>query len=311
METLTGQTRRYLLWMRSLNYSPRTIEARTGYLKKLNDWFEERAITDPKEVKESTLESYRRHVGRQLRKDGKPLSFRTQRNRLVPVKSFFKWLRKVKAIPTNPAADLDMPRQEKRLPRMILSETETSTVLDCPDVSTASGLRDRAMMETLYSTGIRRAELAALDIRDVDAGRGLVSVKGKGGKDRMVAISENAIDWIARYLEDSRPELATPASPQQLLFLNDKGEPWRLEYLSALVKKHILASGVEKPGGCHLLRHACATHMLDNGADIRHVQEQLGHASLQTTQVYTHVSLMKLKEAHAKTHPSARSKPQQ
>lgn len=293
--------------MRATNYSPRTIEGRETYLEAFAVWCCERELAHPREVSERHLESYRRHVGRLCRKDGKPLSFRSQRNRLVPVKSFFKWLRKVRAIETNPMADFEMPRSEKRLPKAILSEDETRAVLDCPNVSTTQGLRDKALLETLYSTGLRRSEVAALAIRDVDSARGLVAVRqGKGRKDRMVAISENAALWVAKYLEDSRPRLATPESPDGLLFLDDKGNPWRLEYLSALVKKAALKAGIEKTGGCHLFRHACATHMLDNGADIRHVQEQLGHASLQTTQVYAQVSLVKLKEAHARTHPSAK-----
>ncbi len=293
--------------MKATNYSPRTIEGRKTYLEAFASWCGERGISDPREVSEPHLESYRRHVGRLCRKDGKPLSFRSQRNRLVCVKSFFRWLRQVKAIAFNPMAEFEMPRQEKRLPKAILSESETIAVLDCPDVSTIQGLRDKALLETLYSTGLRRSEVAALAIRDIDSARGLVAVRqGKGRKDRMVAIGDKAAGWVAKYLEDSRPHLATPESPATLLFLDDKGRAWRLEYLSALVKRMALKAGLEKTGGCHLFRHACATHMLENGADIRYVQEQLGHSSLQTTQVYAQVSLAKLKEAHAKTHPSAK-----
>ena len=309
METLANLVRRYLAWMKATNYSPRTVEGRKTYLEAFAAWCEERGIEDPREVTESHLESYRRHVGRLCRKDGKPLSFRSQRNRLVCVKSFYRWLRKVKAVAFNPMAEFEMPRQEKRLPKAILSEAETLAVLETPDVSTIQGLRDKAILETLYSTGLRRSEVAALAIRDIDSARGLVAVRqGKGRKDRMVAISENAAQWVAKYLEDSRPHLATPESPATLLFLDDKGRPWRLEYLSALVKRMALKAGLEKTGGCHLFRHACATHMLENGADIRYVQEQLGHSSLQTTQVYAQVSLAKLKEAHAKTHPSSKKR---
>jgi len=308
MNQARQQIRRYLAWMKAGNYAERTCETRQAYLEDFATWCDERGLESLREITEEQLESYRRHVSRLKRRDGKPLSSRTQRNRLVPLKSFFRWLRKTRAIGSNPMADFDMPRQEKRLPRAILSEDETQALLETADPRSVKGLRDRAILELLYSTGLRRAEVAALEISDVDAQRGLVSVRrGKGLKDRMSPIAESTLEWVARYLEESRPKLLVEDSPARVLFLNDHGHAWQLKYLSTLVKHAVLKAGVGKSGGCHLLRHACATHMLENGADIRHVQEQLGHASLQTTQVYAQVSLVKLKQAHAKSHPTARN----
>lgn len=307
MDTISRSVNDYLSWMKHTNYSLRTVEGRQRYLTDFAQWCEERDLMDPRSITEKHLESYRRHVGRLKCRDGRTISYRTQRNRLVPMKSFFRWLRKVGVVEHNPAAEFEMPRMEKRLPKAILSEKETRLLLGMANPVSASGLRDRAILETLYSTGIRRAELAALTIRDVDTGRGLVCVRqGKGRKDRMVPIGEKAVEWILHYLEYGRPELTTCESPETLLFINDQGHPWHLGCLSELVRKYALQAELEKTGGCHLLRHACATHMLDNGADIRHVQEQLGHASLQTTQIYAHVSLTKLKEAHSRSHPSAK-----
>jgi len=173
-----------------------------------------------------------------------------------------------------------------------------------PDVRTSMGLRDRAILETFYSTGMRRAELAGLRVGHVDADRGTVMVRqGKGRKDRVVPIGDRALLWIARYRDEARPELVVGGWDEGVLFLNPMGEPLDLGDLTALVADYVKRSGLGKEGSCHLLRHTMATLMLENGADTRIIQEILGHASLETTQIYTHLSILSVKKVHAATHP--------
>jgi integrase/recombinase XerD len=175
-----------------------------------------------------------------------------------------------------------------------------------PDVGDAIGLRDRAILETLYSTGIRRMEVMNLLVYDLDAERGTLMVRqGKGKKDRMVPIGERAIAWIARYVSDARPQLVMPPD-EGVLFLTQEGESLSPNRLTQLVRDYVNAAEVGKTGACHLWRHTCATLMLEGGADIRYIQEMLGHVELSTTQIYTQVSIRRLKAVHALTHPSAK-----
>jgi integrase/recombinase XerD len=162
------------------------------------------------------------------------------------------------------------------------------------------------MMEVLYSTGVRRAELAALSLVDLDADRGTLSVRlGKGRKDRVIPIGERALRWVARYLDEVRPLLAI--SPDQgILFVDERGERFDLERLTRLMKRYIDAAKLGKTGACHIFRHTMATLMLEGGADVRHIQEILGHVELSTTQIYTRISIRHLKNVHDTTHPGAK-----
>jgi integrase/recombinase XerD len=165
------------------------------------------------------------------------------------------------------------------------------------------------MLETLYSTGLRRMELPGLALGDIDLARRLVFVReGKGRRDRVIPIGERAVAWLDRYLTEARAQLIVADTPA--LFVTDYGEAVSAEFLAHKVKRYMGFAGVDKPGATHLFRHACATHMLEGGADIRYIQAMLGHADLSTTQIYTHVSIEKLQQIHAATHP-ARLKPAQ
>ena len=167
----------------------------------------------------------------------------------------------------------------------------------------------RAMLEVLYSTGIRRFELAGVKLFDVDVERGALMVRqGKGAKDRLVPVGERACAWVDKYLREVRPDLATGADDYRL-FLDDDGRGFTPERIGDLVRRQLTAAGIEHAGACHLFRVACATHMLENGADIRFIQSLLGHAKLDTTQIYTLVSLAKLKEVHNATHPARLHRP--
>jgi len=180
-------------------------------------------------------------------------------------------------------------------------------VLAVPD--TATGLRDRALLETFYATGIRRMELANLAITDLDLAGGIARiVQGKGRKDRLVPLGDRAADWIRRYLADGRPALR-PAPETAQLFLHDGGGPLTRASLTIRVRKLLRAAGIAKPGSCHLFRHTVATHLLEAGCDVRLIQELLGHAKLDTTSIYTHVAIAQLQAAHAAFHPALTGRP--
>jgi integrase/recombinase XerD len=292
--------------MRIRNYSERTIAGRTPVMGAFCDWCEARGLERPVEVTKPILERYQRHLYLHRKKNGKPLSFASQKALLIPVKAFFKWLTKQNVILSNPASELELPRPERRLPRYVLTDAEVERVLAQIDTSEPLGIRDRAIVETLYSTGMRRMEVVALALYDVDAERGTVLIRqGKGRKDRIVPIGGRALAWIARYVEEVRPTVSTGAS-EATLFLTHLGEPLEAAYLTHRVRELVNAAELGKRGACHLFRHTMATVMLEGGADVRFVQEMLGHSKLETTEIYTHVSIRKLKEIHAATHPSAR-----
>jgi integrase/recombinase XerD len=195
---------------------------------------------------------------------------------------------------------------EKRLPGEALSLGEVQRLLAVPDVSDPLGIRDRAMLELFYSTGMRRAELCRLELPDLHTERRTVHIrKGKGRKDRMVPIGQRAALWVERYLQETRPRLCLDTRTQAL-FLTGYGGPFNPDVLSRMVTDWVRKAGLPKKGSCHLLRHTCATHMLEGGADIRYIQQLLGHEKLDTTAIYTEVSIKQLQEVHARCHPSAR-----
>lgn len=214
------------------------------------------------------------------------------------------WATRTKRLLVNPAAEMALPRLPARLPRAVLSVSEAERVLAQPDLTSARGLRDRAILEVLYSTGLRRMELVGLDLIDLDAERGVVLVReGKGKKDRLVPIGARAIGWVHRYLDTVRPRLVRARDPGAL-FLNARGTRIRPSRLTERLHRYVVAAGVGKPGSVHIFRHTMATLMHDAGADIRDLQEILGHAQLSTTEIYTHVSIERLKAVHVKTHPA-------
>jgi integrase/recombinase XerD len=291
-------------------YSPYTVAYRSRSLRLFVVWLGERGIEHPGEVTEQVLERYQRSLHYHRKADGSPLSLPTQAGYLTAVKGLFRWLARTNRVLLNPAAELTPPRVERRLPRAILAHTEVEQVLALPDLDEPVGLRDRAIMEVLYSTGIRRGELCRLRVADVDAARGTVHVlQGKGGRDRVIPIGDRALVWVERYLADARPRLASEPD-LGIVFLTVAGDDLTPDHLTERVGRYI-RTGTGKQGSCHALRHTMATLMLDGGADIRHIQEMLGHAGLQTTEIYTHVSIRNLKAVHQATHPAANNTPRQ
>lgn len=295
----------YLTWMRVHNYARTTIAGRERYLGYFTQFAGQHGIDEAEAVTFELVQDYQHRLFAHRKRDGMPLSVGTQVQRLVPVAQFFSWLRRTDRIGSNPAADLDMPRPDRRLPEATLSAAEMGGVLRGPDISRPLGLRDRAVLEVFYSTGLRRAELIELSMRDVDYDRGTVFVRhGKGAKDRYVPIGERALFWLRLYVELARPGFVGDRFPNHL-FLSSVGTPLCADWLSRKVRRYLALAGVDKRGSCHLLRHTVATLMLEGGADIRYVAEMLGHARLETTQRYTRVSIDRLRTVHAATHPAA------
>jgi integrase/recombinase XerD len=299
----------FLEWTEVKGYSRDTLSRRRAALKRFIVWCDERELQTPQEITKPILERYQRYLYYYRKADGQPLTFGSQNVMLTPLKTFFKWLARENHILYNPASELDVPPKPKRLPKTILPPETIETILKQPDVTTVEGLRDRAILEVLYSTGIRRMELVKLTLYDVDHRRGTLMIReGKGKKDRLIPIGERALAWVEKYRHEGRPALVV-GKDSGTLFLTDKGIAFRRGALSGRIKRYIRQAGIEVEGSCHLFRHAMATHMLENGADIRFIQAMLGHEDLSTTEIYTQVSIEKLRQIHAVTHPAKLEKP--
>jgi len=290
-----------------MGYREAGVLLRRKALRRFVAWADCQGLRSVLQLTLPLLERYQRDLFLYRKADGGSLAMNSQQLLLVPLKGFCKWLARFGRVPVNPAAELPLPRKPIRLPSRVLTVSEVEQMIRTADTSTPWGIRDRALLEALYSTGMRRAELAALTVPDWNRERGSVSVRqGKGGRDRVVPIGARAAVWLAKYLETVRPCLARDPD-DGTLFLTDYGEPLLKNRMGDLVRRYLDWAGIRTPGACHLLRHACATHMLENGADIRFIQALLGHADLRSTQIYTQVSIVKLKEVHAATHPTGRN----
>lgn len=303
-ESLLTYLARFIQDLKVKQFSKQTTHSRETYLKRFIRWCEQRGVQTPQDVTKPIIERYQRHLYLYRKTNGEPLSISGQLSYLQSIRAWFKWLSKQNYILYNPASDIELPKNTKRLPKNILTASDAETILNQPDTNTDNGIRDRAILEVLYSTGIRRTELINLKVQDIDYQRGTVLIsQGKGHKDRMIPIGQRAIQWIEQYKNSVRPQLVIGNS-HNLLFLSHKGEAMGASWLSRQVAKYIEQADIGKTGSCHLFRHTMATLMLENGADIRYIQAMLGHAKLDTTQIYTQVGISKLKDIHTATHPA-------
>ena len=294
---------RYLEWLEVHGYSKETSTRRDSSLRRFIVWCEERGLDDPKAITKPILERYQKALYYARKTNGAPLAMSTQHIFLSALRGFFKWLTRENYLLYNPASELVLPKRPKGLPRGMLQVEDVRAIMNQPDLSTLDGIRDRAILEVFYSTGIRRMELIHLRLQDVDVKHLVIRIRhGKGNKDRLAPLSEQAGDWLEKYLYDVRPALLRYPDEDHV-FLTDYGEPYQGGTLGRMIKKRIAQSGIEVAGGSHLFRHACATHMLENGADIRFIQALLGHSDLNSTQIYTHVAIEKLRSVHQATHP--------
>src|SRR5208283_178677 len=247
-----------------------TLEGRGDALKVFLAWAAERDLTRASQITRPILESYQRWLWRCTKANGQRLGWSTQRNRLGVLKDFFRWVTRQDVILHNPASEVELPRMEKRLPQAVLTLAEVERLLDV------------------------NTERRTLHVR-----------LGKGKKDRVVPIGARAVHWLDHYLQAVRPRLCLDTRTQAL-FLTGYGGPFNPDVVSRMVAAWLAKAGLKRKGCCHILRHTCATHMLENGADIRFIQQLLGHEKLDTTAIYTEVSIKQLQEVHARCHPSAR-----
>ena len=299
---------RFLRWCEVTGIADSTIYARTSSLRMFILWCDDRGLITPQDITRPILERYQRHLFLSRQHNGKPISVACQANYISHIKALFRWLTKSNYILYNPASDLDMPKVNHRLPKNILSIGEAETIMNQPDIQTTLGLRDRTILEVFYSTGIRRGELMKLKTTDLDYERGTLFIEqGKGNKDRIIPIGERALMWIEKYIREVRIELEIGLS-DNYLFLGKHGKAITLGTISFIVSKYTKQADIGKTGSCHLFRHTMATLMLENGADIRYIQAMLGHATLETTEIYTQVSISKLKSVHTATHPAKDTK---
>ncbi|OSM93846.1 site-specific tyrosine recombinase XerC [Lonsdalea populi] len=306
-QTLRQHTGYYLEHLSAAGYSPRTMESYRERPLPFAAWCEDRGLPYAPQVSLAVLEGYQRWLRGYRKADGKPLTAGSQLNRLSAIRMLFRWLLKRHVILYNPAEMLQLPKEERRLPAQVLSEEETGGVLQSVESGTVIGLRNRVILEVLWSTGVRRTEAANLMLSDIDLSRGVMAVRqGKGNKDRVVPLGERACKWLVRYLNHARPELAKRYDSGHL-FISHRGKGLARATLTQMAGKAIRGTGhLDKPGACHVFRHSMATQMLENGADTRHIQAILGHEKLETTQIYTRVAIGHLQKVHEQTHPAER-----
>ncbi len=298
-------------WLEDLKRQSKADLTLYGYQKHVTlfiNWCEERDILSITTVSKSILESYARYLTKApLGNKGNPLRAISQQSRLIPVRLFFRWLSDQRLLVYNPAKELVLPKETKNRLRDTLNVAEVEALLSTCNLKSDLGIRNRAIMEILYSTGIRKKELIGLKPQDINFDEGILKVtEGKGDKQRLVPIGERSLSWTQKYLEQVREKITFNNGHDSNLFLSRNGKA--LKHLGDIIADHKKKAGINKKGRSHLFRHSMATLMLKNGADIRAIQEILGHAMLKTTQRYTHLCIDHLKEVHTKTHPAKSSK---
>jgi site-specific recombinase XerD len=284
----------YLAWLRGRGVSPSTLRAYAADLRQLDRWLGAAGV-DPVAADELLLRRFAAHLGT-LR-----YAPATAARKLSAARGAFAFMLDRGLIERNPAALVPGPRRVRTLPAT-LSEPEVERLLDRPLASEPRRLRDRALLELLYGCGLRASEACGLRMGDVHADEGIVRVTGKGGKERVVPLGGAAADALGRYLRDGRPRLGRPRTDR--VFVSVRGRPLGPTDIRRALRHELAAAGLAERSP-HALRHTFATHLLEHGADLRSIQELLGHASVGTTQVYTHVSVRHLRAAHAASHPRA------
>jgi integrase/recombinase XerD len=281
------------VWLES-GLSANTLTAYRTDLKKISDWLEKRKQSLDKATK-AELFDYLAYTFRS------GISARSSARQLSSLRRFYRYLAREGIAESDPTSDLESPVIGKSLPRP-LSESSVEQLLAAPAENTALGIRDRAMLETIYATGLRVSELVNLTLSELDSTAGLVRVTGKGGRERIVPLGEEALAHLGQYLNDARPELLRDRV-SEAVFVTRRGGPMSRQAFWQLIKRYATIAGVDEALSPHSLRHAFATHLLNHGADLRSVQMLLGHSNLSTTQIYTHVARARLQSLHAEHHP--------
>jgi len=281
------------LWLEK-GLSDNTREAYRSDLTLFNGWLQEKGVELSSAGRELILD----HLSWRVEQAYKP---RSTARFLSGARGFYRYLLREKLISVDPTLQVEMPQLGRPLPKS-LSEADVEALLKAPDLSEAIGQRDRAMLEVLYACGLRVTELVSLTLEQVNLRQGVLRVMGKGSKERLVPMGEEAIVWVERYLRDARSELLG-GRPSDVLFPSLRGEQMTRQTFWYRIKHQAKVAGIAKSLSPHTLRHAFATHLLNHGADLRVVQMLLGHSDLSTTQIYTHVARARLQDMHAKHHP--------
>lgn len=294
---------RYRQYMQVLNRSQETIKKNLYLLDKFTGFLEAQAIFDISQIRKEHISQYQKGLYYYLNEKGKQNQPQSQNNCIQAVKSFCLFLRSEGYLNYNPAKDIQYAKHHQSLPRTILTEQEIKRLMRQPDIHTSLGYRDRAILELLYSTGIRRQELFNLKPEDIDYRKGFLRVnKAKGARDRIVPLGRIASKYLENYIKLVRIDLQR-RKESPYLFLSLRGERISKSALAEIILKYTKKAKLNKSISPHVFRHTCATHLLQKKANIRCVQEILGHKSLDTTQRYTQITITDLKEAHAKCHP--------
>ena len=272
-----------------------TLRAYRQDLRQFSRWLAERGGS----LDQADSASIQQFLGTRFERGA---SARSNARLLSTLKQYYRHLVRVGARQDNPTALVSAPKIHRSLPQS-LSETEVEKLLAAPDIDSPYGLRDRCMLELMYGSGLRVSELVGLRLNQINVNLGLVRLVGKGNKERVVPVGEEALHWLERYLGQARPELQRAKTIDDALFLSSRGTAITRQAFWQNIKRHLLNAGVKTLFSPHSLRHAFATHLLNHGADLRSVQMLLGHSSLSTTQIYTHVAQARLAAIHAQHHP--------
>ncbi len=282
------------LWLED-GLAKQTLDSYRSDLKRLAGWLSEHQHEALLDVREATLTGFIAHLARHTRAS-------SQARYLATLRRFYRWQIARGRLAIDPTLKLANPGRPSRLPK-VMSEKQVETLLAVPDVNTPLGLRDRAMLETLYATGLRVSELVGLKLHEISLADGVVRAFGKGSKERLVPLGQLAIEWIQRYLDEARADILH-GQQSDTLFVTARGAGMTRQAFWQLIKRYALIAGIDPaPLSPHVLRHAFATHLLNHGADLRVVQLLLGHADISTTQIYTHVARERLKALHTAHHP--------
>jgi integrase/recombinase XerD len=272
-----------------------TVEAYLRDLRRFAAWAEGRGLAGVEAVDRDGLSDYLVHL------DAEGLGLRSIARARTTLRSFFEHLSKEHLIPEDPSRLLRAPKFSQPLP-VVFSEAQVEALLAAPALGDPLGLRDRAMLEVLYASGLRVSELVSLPLAAVDAETGLLRIRGKGDKDRLVPIGDQALGWVVRYLREARP-IADPRGTQPAVFLSRRGEPMTRQNFWMRIEAYGRRIGLRGKVSPHVVRHSFATHLLEHGADLRSLQAMLGHADIGTTQIYTHVTRARLQQLHERYHP--------
>ncbi len=282
------------LWLED-GLAKATLDSYRSDLGRLAVWLAEHQYEALLDARESTLTGFIAHLARNTRAT-------SQARYLATLRRFYRWQVGRGRLVADPTLKLANPSLPSRLPK-VMSEKQVEALLDAPDLDTPLGLRDRAMLETIYATGLRVSELVNLKLHEVALNDGVLRALGKGSKERLVPLGQLAIDWIQRYIDEARPEILNGQQTDDL-FVTARGAAMTRQAFWQLIKRYALLAGIDPAKlSPHVLRHAFATHLLNHGADLRVVQLLLGHADISTTQIYTHVARERLKSLHAVHHP--------